>query len=76
MLLETVLNRCCQTQAIPVVALPAGLRLRQRGNLMVAINYEAYGLDLCHILEGASSFDYVIGGPDMPAAGVAVWRLK
>jgi beta-galactosidase len=75
-LLETVLSRCCQTQSIPVVALTAGLRLRQRGNFMVAINYEAYALDLGHILEDASSFDYVIGGPSMPAAGVAVWRLK
>ncbi|GIU66505.1 beta-galactosidase trimerization domain-containing protein [Candidatus Phycosocius spiralis] len=76
LLLETVLSCCCDTQSIPVVALPSGLRLRQRGNLMLAINYEMCTLDLGHILEGASSFDYVIGGPDMPAAGVAVWRLK
>jgi hypothetical protein len=43
---------------------------------MFAINYEAEPMCLGDHILGAEEFDYVIGGPDLPAAGVAAWRTS
>jgi hypothetical protein len=56
--------------------MPDGLRLRQRGAFQFAINYEAEPVRLSDHMVDAEKFDYVIGGPDLPAAGVAAWRIK
>jgi beta-galactosidase len=75
-LLDAVLRRRCEALGLATLSLPDGLRLRQRGAFMFAINYEAEPLDLCDHILGADSLDYVIGGPDLPPAGVAAWRIN
>jgi beta-galactosidase len=53
---------------IATTSLPAELRIRQAGDLVFAFNYglELLTLDAAH--------DYVIGGPALAPAAVAVWR--
>jgi beta-galactosidase len=75
-LLDAVLRRRCEQLGLATFSLPDGLRLRQRGAFMFAINYEAEPVRLSDHMVDAEKFDYVIGGPDLPAAGVAAWRIK
>jgi len=75
-LLDQVLRRRCEALGLTTWSLPEGLRLRQRGAFMFAINYEADPVSLTDHISGAGDLDYVIGGPDLPAAGVAAWRLR
>ena len=75
-LLDAVLRRRCEALGLAPLSLPDGLRLRQRGTFMFAINYEAEPVDLGDHILGADSLDYVIGGPNLPAAGVAAWRIR
>jgi beta-galactosidase len=51
------------------------LRVRRRGDVMFAINYEASPVDLAEHLGGLSGLTFLIGGPILPAAGVAAWRV-
>jgi hypothetical protein len=74
--LDAVLRRRCEDLSLATLSLPDGLRLRQRGAFMFAINYEAEPVRLSDHIVDAEKFDYVIGGPDLPAAGVAAWRIK
>jgi len=75
-LLDAVLHRRCADLGLAALSLPEGLRLRQRGAFLFAINYEAVPVRLSDHIVDAEEFDYVIGGPDLPAAGVAAWRIK
>lgn len=75
-LLETVLAKRCAERGLAVLALPDGLRLRQRGNIQFAINYEATPVNLADYVPGATSLDFVIGGVELPPAGVAAWKLN
>jgi beta-galactosidase len=74
-LLHDVLADRCVELGLAMVNLPEGLRLQTRGSVCFAINYEATPIDLRTILPDAASFSYLIGGPEMPAAGVSAWRL-
>jgi beta-galactosidase len=75
-LLDAVLRRRCEAIGLATLNLPDGLRLRQRGAFMFAINYEAEPVGLSDHIPGAEKFDYVIGGANLPAAGVAAWRVS
>jgi beta-galactosidase len=75
-LLDAVLRRRCEALGLATLSLPDGLRLRQRGAFMFAINYEAKPVCLSDHISGAEGLDYVIGGPDLAPAGVAAWRIK
>jgi beta-galactosidase len=75
-LLDSVLRRRCEELGLATLSLPDGLRLRQRGAFLFAINFEAEPVRLSDHIVDAEKFDYVIGGPDLPAAGVAAWRIK
>jgi beta-galactosidase len=54
-----------------VVAMPDGLRISRTSRFGFAFNYSAEPVTLP---DGIAD-KFVIGGPDLPAAGVAVWRL-
>jgi beta-galactosidase len=55
--------------------LAADLRLRRAGELIFAFNYGPEPFNLADIVPGADAFEFVIGEPILPAAGVAVWRV-
>lgn len=74
-LLKNVLTKRCRERGLSVHDLPDGLRLRQRGDIMFAINYENQNVSLADYINGAERFDFVIGGHHLDPAGVAAWRL-
>jgi beta-galactosidase len=73
-LLHSVLAERCGQIGVSTLDLPAGLRVRRRGNVIFAINYEKNEIDLQAIVGGASDFEYLIGGCVLPPAGVAAWK--
>jgi beta-galactosidase len=68
-ILATIAGEC----GLPVRALPEGLRLRRHGNVQFAFNYAPGEADIAHLVpEGAP---LLLGGPKLPAAGVAAWAV-
>jgi beta-galactosidase len=74
-LLHALLTKRCQELGLLTHDLPAGLRLRARGEVMFAINYENAPVNLADHIKGAAQFEFLIGGVNLPAAGVAAWRV-
>jgi beta-galactosidase len=73
-LLQRLLRERCSGLKIHTYALPPGLRIRRRGNATFAINYENAPVTLSDFIEGADSFDYLLGGASLPPTGVAAWK--
>jgi beta-galactosidase len=73
-LLHDALSRRCAQAGIETCILPDGLRLRQRGDVMFAINYDAVALSLDDYLGDLSNVIFLIGGPKLAPAGVAAWK--
>lgn len=65
------LQQSVQAAGLRPVRLPETLRLRRRGRMMFAFNYSSDPLSLPF----APTQDYLLGGPDLPPAGVAAWEL-
>lgn len=65
-----IVEDAARRAGLSITALPEGLRLSRRGDLMFAINY----LDEPQTLPSPNGLDFVIGGPTLPPAGVAIWR--
>jgi beta-galactosidase len=67
--LDTLFAMMALEGGIPVLPLPADLRIRRAGNLTFAFNYgpESVGLP-------PGDHDLIIGATVLPPAGVAVWR--
>jgi beta-galactosidase len=57
---------------LPILTLPAGVRARTRGGFRVYVNYSASPATLS---QAGDESGYVVGGADVPAAGVTVARL-
>lgn len=74
-LLHDILSQRCLSLKIATLDLPSGLRVRRRGDVTFVINYENASVNLGDFFEGASAFNYHIGGPILPAAGVAAWTV-
>jgi beta-galactosidase len=74
-LLHDALSRRCAQAGIETCILPDGLRLRQRGDVMFAINYDAVALSLDDYLGDLSNRIFLIGGPKLAPAGVAAWKV-
>ena len=72
-LLHDVLSARCEQAGIKSYDLPEGLRVRRRGDVMFAINYEASPVNLGDHLRDVSRMSFLIGGPQLPPAGVAAW---
>jgi beta-galactosidase len=53
---------------------PAGLRLRRRGDVQFAFNYDADPVDLSSLLPEGSSL--LLGTRELEPAGVAAWRTR
>ena len=63
---QQVMELLCQQAGIKTVRLPEGLRLRQLGDLFVAVNYAPTSVSLNGLLE-----DHEFDISDLPPAGVA-----
>ena len=70
-LLHRLIARMAAEAGVEVCDLPHGLRIRRAGNLCFGFNYSAETA-AAPCPEGAR---FVLGGPQIPAAGVAVWQL-
>jgi beta-galactosidase len=75
-ILQDILTERCQQLNITVFNLPDGLRLRRRGEVTFAINYENAPVNLSNYVEDVSLLNFRIGSPSLPAAGVAAWSNK
>jgi len=69
-MLRTVLRALTEAAGITTTDMADGVRWRRRGGLCLAINYAAEQRPT-HAPAGAK---FVIGGPDLPPAGIAAWR--
>lgn len=68
-LLGRLITRMAAEAGLKTTALPEGLRMRRAGGLVFAFNYAATKVDApCR--DGAR---FVIGGPEIAPAGVAIW---
>jgi beta-galactosidase len=65
-----LIERMAEEAGISTVELPRDVRIRSAGNLRFAFNYGPTSVTL----DGSGSLDFVLGGPMLPPAGVAVWK--
>jgi beta-galactosidase len=70
--LKNLLVDMCAEANIAITPLPPTLRLRRRGNLTFAFNLAGESIR-CPAPEAAS---FVIGGAEIEAYGVSVWRTN
>ena len=70
-LLGRVIAKMCEEAALPCSPLLDALRLRRIGGLTFAFNY---GNELVVLPEALAASDFLVGGREIEAAGVAVWR--
>jgi beta-galactosidase len=75
-LLGQILAERCDALGIATLNLPEGLRLRRRGDVVFAVNYENQAVDLGDYINDAATLDYVIGRQILNAADVAAWKTK
>ncbi|MEQ9437315.1 beta-galactosidase [Hyphomonas sp.] len=74
-LLDHVLRRLCEDARLSICDLGPGLRLRRAGNVQFAFNYGPEACDLRSICAPADEGAFLIGGAQIPCAGVSAWRL-
>ena len=68
-LLTRLIETMAQESGVAIQPLPADLRIRRTGNLNFAFNYGPEPA----IMPGGEGLRYVMGGPEIPPAGVSVW---
>ncbi|WP_240310939.1 beta-galactosidase [Altererythrobacter sp. ZODW24] len=71
-LLRQILGRMADEAGLTTCDLPQDIRIRSHGGLRFAFNHGPDTLSLGKILPGTR--DYLLGGDDLPPAGVAAWR--
>ncbi|KKB82782.1 beta-galactosidase [Devosia limi DSM 17137] len=71
-LVQRVVDYLIAEADLPTLALPAGVRCRVRDGMRVYVNY---GAGPATLTPAADETGYVLGGVDMPAAGVTLARL-
>jgi beta-galactosidase len=71
-LLLRLFKQMAEEARVPTSLLPEEVRTRRHGDLRFAFNYGSHPVTL---RDSAISTDaFVLGGPDLPPAGVAAWR--
>jgi beta-galactosidase len=71
-LLQRIADQLIADAGLAPLSLPAGVRCRKRGGFRIYVNYAATAATLTPAPDEAG---YVLGGTEMPAAGVTVARL-
>lgn len=67
---KDVLKKLYSQLNIPILDLPAGLHIEYRDGFGIAVNYADKTLSL----PLAGNVQYIIGGKEIPTAGVSVWK--
>ncbi len=75
-LLARLFTTMAADAGLAVTPLPADLRLRRAGDRVFAFNFGPDPIDLGLWLPGAAARDYLLGGADLPPAGVSVWTTQ
>ena len=70
-LLDLVIARVALEADLPVAALEEGVRLRTRGDVRFAFNFAPES----RRTPAPAGAHYLLGGPDLPPAGLAAWRI-
>lgn len=68
--LAALIGDLCDEAGIETMELPPSMRVRRRGDLTYAFNFA----DKPAVAPAPEKAEYVIGGAQIPAYGVAVWR--
>ena len=71
-LMQRIIDQLLSEAGVPTLDLPASVRCRTRGKWRVYFNY---GNSVAHIIKAADESHYVLGGAELPAAGVTVALL-
>jgi beta-galactosidase len=71
-LLLDLVGTAARAAGLAVTDLGAGLRLRRRGDLLVAINHD--NVPVCLADHGLEPGAFVLGGDRLDPGGVAIWR--
>jgi beta-galactosidase len=71
-LVQRVVDYLIEEVDLPTLALPAGVRCRTRDGFRVYVNY---GGRAATLTPAKDETGYVLGGAELPAAGVTVARL-
>jgi beta-galactosidase len=69
---KAVLEKLYSKLNINILDLPAGLHIEYRDGFGIAVNYA----DKTYSLPLISNTEYLIGGKDIPQAGVSIWQTK
>jgi beta-galactosidase len=69
---KAVLKKIYSQLNIPVSDLPPGLHIEYRDGFGIAVNYA----DKTNVLPLPSDTEYLIGGKEIPQAGISVWQTK
>jgi beta-galactosidase len=67
---KSVLKKLYSRLNIPLLDLPEGLHIEYRDGFGIAVNYA----DRAHSLPVAENAKYIIGGKEIPVAGISVWK--
>ena len=68
---KSILKKLFAGLNIPLLDLPAGLHIEYRNGFGIAVNYA----DKTYTLPLPANVQYIIGGKDIPTAGVSVWKI-
>jgi beta-galactosidase len=69
-LLEMLIRQMAAEARLTITAMPKGVRMRRAGDVCFAFNYGAAQAGL----PAQANRRYLLGGPDLPPAGVSVWN--
>jgi beta-galactosidase len=69
---QAVLKKNYSLRNIPLLDLPDGVHIEYRDGFGIAVNYS----DQKQSLPLPAGTEYVIGGKEIPVAGVAVWKIR
>ncbi len=70
-LLDLVIARVALEAHLPIEALEEGVRMRRRGDLQFAFNFAPES----RRTPAPAGVRYLMGGPELPPAGLAAWRV-
>ncbi len=70
-LLDLVIARVALEAHLPIEALEEGVRMRRRGDVQFAFNFAPD----CRHTPAPAGVRFLIGGPELPPAGLAAWRV-
>jgi beta-galactosidase len=71
-LLDHVVATVALEAGLPVQALEEGVRVRRRGDVRFAFNFAPDS----RRTPAPAGVSYLLGGPELPPAGVAAWRIE